>query len=453
MSVVTESLEAGIQRTGGNPVDFLRNVQYPAFEFPVKGEWSNWRDEQRAWRETAVLLDQSHHMVDLFISGPDTIKALTELGVNSMANFGPGVAKQYICVNDDGYFVGDGVLVYLSDGSVNLVSVPSVVNWTHYQMISRGYDVEIIRDDNSNRRKGAPKVYRYEMQGPAALEIVEAATGTALPKVKFFHTTELSIAGCKVTAIRHGMAGQPGFEFFGDWKDGEKVLEALLKAGEGFGMKRGGAKCYATANVESGWIPGPFSAVFGPNEKGYREWLPAEAYGSLGGSMYSQDVTDYYVTPYDIGYGRVVKFDHDFVGREALEKIAKEPRRDKVVLHWNAQDVAAALSSWMEPGLPAKYIELPKSRYAWFQMDTVLKGGDQVGISMDLGLIPNESAFISLATLDLDHCEAGTEVSVLWGEDPVSKKPTVEPHKQIEVRATVAPWPFAQVVRSTYREN
>jgi glycine cleavage system aminomethyltransferase T len=290
--VVVESLEQGIQGSGGNPVEFLRNVQYPAFEFPVKGEWTNWRDEQRAWRETAVLLDQSHHMADLFISGPDTVKALTELGVNSFANFVPGAAKQYICVNDDGYFIGDGVLVYRHDGVVNLVSVPSVVNWTHYQLLTRGYDVEVVRDDNSNRRQGAPTLFRYELQGPNALEVVQRAAGETLPKVKFFHTIQVKIAGNEYTALRHGMAGQPGFEIFGPWEHGERVLEALLEAGRDLGLIRGGARCYATANVESGWIPGPFSAVFGEREKGYREWLPADAYGSLGGSMYSRDVTD-----------------------------------------------------------------------------------------------------------------------------------------------------------------
>jgi glycine cleavage system aminomethyltransferase T len=449
--MVAENLEQGIQRSGGNAVEFLRNVQYPAFEFPVKGEWTNWRDEQRAWRESAVLLDQSHHMADLFISGPDTIKALNEISVNNFTDFGPGEAKQYICVNSDGHFIGDGIVVYLPDGSINVVSVPSAINWTHYQLEASGYDVKVVRDDNSNRRKGAPKVFRYEIQGPNALQIVERAVGGALPKVKFFHTIQLTIAGEHCTALRHGMAGQPGFEIFGAWAANEKVLDALLEAGRDLGLKRGGARCYATANVESGWIPGPLSAVFGPDEKGYREWLPADAYGSLGGSMYTLDITDYYVTPYDIGYGRVVNFDHDFIGRAALERWAKAPRRDKVVLVWNPEDVAAALRSWMEPGIPAKFIELPKSRYAWFQMDTVLKGGRQVGISMDLGLIPNERAFISLATVDLEHCKAGTEVSVVWGEDPLSQKPTVEPHKQVEIRATVAPWPYARVVRDSYR--
>jgi vanillate/3-O-methylgallate O-demethylase len=444
---VNQSLEAEITRAGGNPIDFLRNVQYPAFEFPVKAEWSNWRDEQRAWRDSCVLLDQSHHMADLFISGPDTLKALTELGVNSFTNFGPGTAKQYVCTNQDGHYVGDGILIYLPDGSVNLVSVPSVVNWTHYHLERGGHQLKIERDDNSNRRPGPPKIFRYELQGPNAVALVEKLIGGPVPPVKFFHTAQFNIGGTRYTALRHGMAGQPGFEIFGPWQDNEKVLDALLKAGEGLELKRGGARCYTTANVESGWIPGPFSAVFGPAEKGYREWLPAAAYGSLGGSMDSPNVHDYYLTPFDIGYGKVVKFDHDFVGREALERSAKEQRRDKVSLVWNPEDVAALVRTWMEPGLPAKYLELPKSRYAWFQMDKVLRGGRQVGISFDLGLIPNERAFISLASLDIDLCKPGTEVSVLWGEAPNSTKPTVERHRQIEVRATVAPCPYAQIIR------
>ncbi|HWL46250.1 MAG TPA: aminomethyl transferase family protein [Sphingomonadaceae bacterium] len=452
--MVRDSLEAGIQAAGGNPIEFLRNVQYPAFEFPVRSEWTNWRDEQRAWRDSCVLFDQSHHMADLFLSGPDAVKALTRLGVNSFANFGPGMAKQYICVNDGGHFVGDGIVVYLPDGTINLVSVPSVINWTHYHLETGGYDIRIERDDNSNRRQGAPRIFRYELQGPAALAVVEKMVGRPLPKVKFFHTTQLAIGGSEYTALRHGMAGQPGFEIFGPWADADKVLEAILDAGAAFGLKRGGAKCYSTANVESGWIPGPFSAVFGEAEKGYREWLPAAAYGSLGGSMDSTDVADYYVTPYDIGYGKVVNFDHDFVGRAALEGLAKQPRRDKVSLLWNPEDVAAALRSWMEPGTPVKYIELPKARYAWFQMDKVLRNGRQVGISMDNGLIPNERAFISLASVDLEHCRPGTELTVLWGENPRSAKPAVEPHRQMEIRATVAPCPFAQVIRDVgYRKS
>jgi vanillate/3-O-methylgallate O-demethylase len=147
-----------------------------------------------------------------------------------------------------------------------------------------------------------------------------------------------------------------------------------------------------------------------------------------------------------------VKFDHDFLGREALERIAGTPRRTKVTLVWNPDDVVQAVRSLQEPGLPAKYIELPKARYAFFQVDTVLRDGKQVGMSLDVGYIANERAFVSLATIDLDCAEPGTEVTVLWGEEPNSAKPAVEEHRQIEVRATVAPAPYVREVRESYRK-
>jgi glycine cleavage system aminomethyltransferase T len=160
-----------------------------------------------------------------------------------------------------------------------------------------------------------------------------------------------------------------------------------------------------------------------------------------------------YLTPYDIGYGKHVKFDHDFLGRAGLEKAAATPRRDKVTLAWNVDDVLSVMRSHFEPGTPAKYIEFPKSRYAFFQVDKVLHKGRYVGMSTDVGYITNERAMISLATLDLEVTKPGTEVVVLWGESPNSLKPAIEPHRQVEIRATVAPVPYARVIRDAYRKN
>lgn len=445
------SLEQAINEAG-SAVQFLRNSQYPAVEFPVRSEWTNWRSEQMAWRETCVLLDQSHHMSNLFISGPDAFRFLSEHGVNSFANFRPNMAKQFVAANEDGYYVGDGILFYLDEGSFDLVANATVINWIQYHLEAGRYDATYERDDNSNRRVGPPKLYRYELQGPTAAAIVADLIGRQVPEVKFFRMTELEIAGVRVRALRHGMAGQPGFELFGPWDDGERVLEAILKAGAVHGLKRGGGRCYATANLESAWIPRPMTAVFGEKEKAYREWLPANAIGSLGGSMDSPDIKDYQHTPYDIGYGHIVKFDHEFKGRDAMQEIAKRPSRRKVTLVWNVDDVLAVFRSQFEDGLPAKFIELPKSRYAFFQVDKVLNDGVYAGMSTDVGYIANERAFISLASID-GSCADGTEVAVLWGEKPNSQKPGVEPHRQVEIRATVAPAPYPRVIRDSYRKS
>jgi glycine cleavage system aminomethyltransferase T len=282
---------------------------------------------------------------------------------------------------------------------------------------------------------------------------MEQVSGTSLPDVKFFNMAEFSIAGRRIRGLRHGMAGQPGFELFGPWADGEAVLEAILEAGKDHGLVRAGAKAYSTANLESGWVPAPMPAVYSdePVQQAYREWLPVAKAGSIGGSMGSADIRDYYLTPYDIGYGKTIRFDHDFIGREALERLAEGPHRTKVTLIWNADDVTAAIGSLYRPGPGAKYIDLPKARYATHHQDKVLGGGEQIGVSMDCGYLANERVMVSLATLDPAHAEPGTEVAVVWGEQPNSAKPQVEEHRQVEIRATVAPAPYAEFAREQYR--
>ena len=91
-----KNLEQLLQ-TSGNTVEMLRNSQLGAYVYPVvPSEFSNWRDEQRAWRESAVLFDQSHHMAELTITGPDALKLMSYCTINTFSNFGPNKAKQMV---------------------------------------------------------------------------------------------------------------------------------------------------------------------------------------------------------------------------------------------------------------------------------------------------------------------------------------------------------------------
>ena len=447
-----QSLEAAIATAGG-AVEFLRNAQARPHTFPVRPEFSNWRSEQTSWRQSCALLDQSHHMTDLFLRGPDALGLLERLAVNSFANFTPGKAKQYVAVNADGFIVGDAILFHLPDGSFDLVGHPMVLDWVEFHALSERLDVELERDENSIvRASGPPKQYRFELQGPTAAALIEELTGRELPDVKFFNMASFEIAGQHVDALRHGMAGQPGFELFGPWEQGERIREALIEAGAQHGLVQVGSRAYSTANLESGWVPAPFAAIFsGEGTKPYREWLPANRAGSLAGSFNSADVSDYYLSPYELGYGKVIGFDHDFIGREALAAMAGEHKREKVTLVWDPRDVADAIGSALRVGDAAKFIELPKARYGLFQVDTVRRGGKQIGVSHDCGYIYNERAFVSLASIDIELAPVGSEVTVVWGESPNSRKPAVEPHVQVEIRATVAAAPFVSFARSSYR--
>src|SRR5690606_13827946 len=212
-----QSLEEKIQAIG-NPVDMLRNSPTGPYVYPVvPPEYSNWRDEQHAWQHTCVLYNQSYHMTDMYIEGPDALRLLTSLGINSMNNFGTDKAKQYVVCNPDGYVIGDVVLFNLGNERYNIVGRPSTHNWVRFNAEKGGYDVRFELDERVAARDGEirRKAYRFQLQGPNALKTMEKATGGKVPDLKFFNTTTLTIAGRQVSALRHGMAGQPGFELYG----------------------------------------------------------------------------------------------------------------------------------------------------------------------------------------------------------------------------------------------
>jgi len=456
-----KSLE-DLLRTVENPVAMLRNSQIGAYIYPiVSAEYSNWRDEQRAWRETAVLYDQSHHMVNAYIEGRDALKLLSHLGTNSYSKFPVNRAKQFAPCSYDGYVIGDGILFHLEENRLAFVGRAPAANWIRFHAETGGYDVKFEIDDRSpSNPKGKAVVrtcYRYQIQGPNAPQIIEKMNGGPVQEIKFFNMDVINIAGRKVRALRHGMAGAPGLEVWGPYEEREEIRAAIVAAGKDFGLREVGARAYSTNALESGWIPSPLPAVYtGEKMKPYRQWLPAtgwEATASIGGSFESKNIEDYYLSPYALGYGPFVKFDHDFIGREALEKMAAKPQRKKVTFAWDSQDVLRAFASMFEQGDPYKYIDLPQSNFASASYDKVLSDGKTVGLSMFSGYSYNERTMLSLGVADAD-VESGTEVTIVWGEaGGGSKKPTVERHKQIEIRAVVSPAPYSKVVRETYAKG
>jgi vanillate/3-O-methylgallate O-demethylase len=456
-----KNLEELIQ-SAGNPVNMLRNSQIGAYVYPVvPTEYSNWRDEQLAWRETAVLFDQSHHMFNLYVEGPDALKMLSHLATNSFANFPVNRAKHFSPCSYDGYVIGDGILFHLEENSLVYVGRAPVANWLQFHAETGGFKVTTKMDPRSpSNPKGKAIVrscYRYQIQGPNAPQILEKVNGGPVPEIKFFNMGYINIAGRKVRALRHGMAGAPGLEVWGPYEEREEIREAIIDAGKDFGLSEVGARAYASNTLESGWIPSPLPAVYtGEKMKAYRQWSPATSYestGSLAGSFESNNIEDYYMTPYALGYGPFVKFDHDFIGREALEKMQGEPHRKKVTFAWNSEDVVKVFASLFEHGEIYKYIDLPQSNYASASYDKILSDRKTVGLSMFTGYSYNERSMLSLGVVDAD-VEVGTEVQLVWGESGGgSNKPTVERHKQFEIRAIVSPVPYSKVARETYAKG
>jgi vanillate/3-O-methylgallate O-demethylase len=447
----------------GNTVELLRNSQIGAYVYPVVPyEFSNWRREQRAWRETAVLFDQSHHMVNFFIRGPEARKLLSETGINNVDDFPVDRAKQFVPTSPSGHVIGDGILFHLDDEEYVWVGRAPVANWLAYRAES-GYDVEIEKDDRS---PSAPygkavtrKYWRFQIQGPNAWQVIEKVNGGPVDQLKFFHMATMNVGGREVRTLRHGMAGEPGLELFGPYETYDEARETILEAGREFGLEPCGARAYASNTLESGWIPSPLPAIYtGEELRGYREWLPAQGYeatNALAGSFVSDDIEDYYLNPWELGYGQFVKFDHDFIGRDSLEQIEPEQQRKKVTLAWDGDDVAKIFASLLDTDEdPYQFLDVPISNYGASNFDSVLDGGgDLVGLSLFTGYSYNERRVLSLATVD-PEVELGDEVRVVWGEpDGGTRKKTVEPHRQLEVSAVVSPVPYSEHARTTYAEG
>lgn len=440
------SLEQKITAAGG-VLNMLRGSGVGHAVFPgIPSEFTNWRDEQRAWHESVVLFEQSYHMTELHLRGADAKTFVAGFVSNNLADLNPLRAKQIVMLDPDGYLVSDAILFCEADDFLRVVGPPTASSWLQYNAGLTDLRVEATRDENMIVPRPSRDVFRFQLQGPNALALVQEVAEGPLPEIKFFHIGEFKIAGHTVRALRHGMAGQPGFEIYGPWDSRDAVRARVETVGETFGLRKAGAVTYPTAAQESGWMPRPFPAIYrGESMKGFREWLPAASFegnASLGGSFVSEDASDYLVEPYELGYGRLVHFEHEFVGRDALLERKEGPHRAKVTLEWNNEDVFNVLRRSLGTDRPrTKFIALPVPMYATFEYDAVLVDGRTIGTSQWMSYSSNAGAILSTALLDPAEAQIGREVTLLWGE-PGSRRANVEEHEVVGIRAKIAPVPY-----------
>jgi len=420
----------------------------------IPQEYTNWREEQRAWRETAYFFNQSHHMPVMTLKGRDTHKLLSKLSINDITDFGVGRAKQFISATPRGHLISDCITYRHAEDSFEMISGMPVLNWVNYNVESSGYDIEVVRDAATAYNKTGRRLrYRFQLEGPNAAKIFDEVVEGGAPEIGFFRTATVRIRGHEVLVLRHGMSGHLGVELSGPYEDLEVIQTAFLEAGEKYGMRQGGLKSYFSTVYESGWFPFMLPGIFTGDElAGYREWLSAdswEANAQLGGSFYSENIEDYYITPWDVGYGRLLKFNHDFVGRAALEEKAKMPQRSRVTLVWNKEDVLKIFGSQIGDGPRYKSLEFPVTNIGWPHYDIVrTSDGRAAGLSAHCGYSANEREALSLAMVAKEFAEPGTELVLTWGEvNGGSRKAHVERHEQIDIRVTVAPAPYTAIAR------
>ena len=450
-----------------NPVQMLRNSKAGMYVYPVvTPEFRNWRTEQEAWRSGAVLFDQTHHMDEVIVEGPQATEFLSHHGINSFANFELNRAKHFVPVTPNGHVIGDHIIFREREDKYVLVGRAPTSNWLMFCAAYGKWNIRIRHDPRSTSRPEGERVirehYRFQIQGPLAPKIFEQMNGGPIPDIKFFHVDWINIGSKKVQALRHGMSGAPGLEIWGPYADKHYIQSVILEAAAkvGVDLVQCGSRAYSTNTLESGWIPSPLPGIYTGEGimSEYRDWLGADMYeaaGAIGGSFVSENIEDYYVNPFELGYDFYIGWKKDdFIGKSALEAIkATGAKRKKVTFEWNRDDVLKVIASAFEDGTPYKWIDFPQPNYASSSADMVLNAeGQMVGMSMFNGYSWNERSMLSLGVVN-SNVAVGDVLTLKWGEPDDTEKTSTELHKQAEIRVRVAPTPYSKEARENYADS
>jgi glycine cleavage system aminomethyltransferase T len=394
-------------------------------------EYGDWRAEEASWKETCYIHAGLNPAPTFRVKGPDAQRLFSDLCVNGFADFQPGALKHGIMCNDNGLVIAHGVLMKLAeDEFISFFLAP----YAAYKFYSGGYNAqaEWVQD-----------MFMLQVAGPRSLEALEAVTGECLHDIQFGHHRTSTIQGVGVRIARMGMAGSLGYEVHGPSDKATVLYDAIVAAGQPFGMVKIGWLAWQMHHTADGF---PQSFVHFPLPWGEDKGLMAsmgmppemEKFpGTYAGSM-GDNLKLLYRNPFELGWGHAVKFDHDFIGRAALEKEAASPRRKMVTLLWNVDDVVDVYASQLREGQAFMWMDLPvhvgqhqsgNILYA----DQVLKGGKVVGVSSGRQYSAYFRAMVSLCSIDVAQGELGNEVTVLWGNPGT---------KQKEIRAAVARFPY-----------
>ncbi|WP_201766648.1 aminomethyltransferase family protein [Sphingobium quisquiliarum] len=235
-------------------------------------EYTDWLDESMSWKQTCYIGDWSFLWQRRYL-GPDVFKLFSDFTVNSFANFAVGQSRHAIHVTKAGKVIAEGILTRLGEQEVRLFGRGTF--WIDYQLAQGSYDVESIAEEG----------YNFQVAGPLAAAVMEKLVGPQIRDIKFMRNGETIIAGRPVVALRQGMSGEPGWELQGPAEDAKAVYDAVVEAGQEFGIRKLGGRaafinhleaCYPTIvpTICLRFSMRTFAAIWKPSAPGCRHSPP-----------------------------------------------------------------------------------------------------------------------------------------------------------------------------------
>lgn len=391
------------------------------------------KEELLACRETAWLGCFLNISPVYDVSGPDAVKLLNDVCVNrDFSKLKISGSRHALMCNEKGQLIADGLITRIDDETFRTYWLAPALPF-YVDTLGMNVKGQWITDE-----------YFFQIDGPKSLQILEKATQTDLHDIKFAGKKDVKIAGTDMTVVRLGMSGCLAYEVHGEEKNADLVFDTIMEAGKEFGIKQQGTNTYCRNHTQGGypnqwihfWYPwlssGDALAQFVTNEP---HIAPHHKIYPFSGSA-SDDVQNAFVTPHDLAWDYLISYDHDFVGKEALQEIEKKSPRKCVTLEWNAADVGVIFASQFM-GAEVEPLDIitkvGDGADEPFIISKVLCEGSVVGVASGRTHDFYHRRMISLAFIKSEFAIEGKELKILWGTPGTPQK---------EIRAIVAQFPY-----------
>jgi glycine cleavage system aminomethyltransferase T len=396
-------------------------------------EADDWQSASLSWKESCYI-HAGISGAEVTIKGPDAQALVSMSAINDCYKWRLNFGKHLVMCDENG-LISSHALVNRTAEDTFVMSAGNP--WPWLKLLNTGkYQAEPIFGD----------IYVFQCAGPKSLTCIEDFLQADLHDLKCLETRTITVPGLGIETLvqRIGMSGTLSYELRGPAQDGPAVYDAFYQVGKArYDMKRLGWRTYFVNHTEGGYPQtscsfsqacdiDPDFIASGMN------LLPPVYTGSYDPANARARLR----TPGEVGWSWMAKFDHDFVGRAAVEAEAAAPKRTIVTLEWNDEDVADIYNSQFRYGEPYKYMELPCSpqQPAGGNADRVLsKEGREIGVASASVYSKYFRKFICQCTIDVDQADIGNEVVLEWGDfGGIIKK----------VRARVERYPYLDLVRN-----
>jgi len=372
----------------------LDNGEWPLLPFA----YDTWVNEELSWYDSSYIHAGLNPFLFFDVKGEDYLKLLSEVSVSTFNDYPVGKARHTIICNDKGKLVLDGIVVRRAEDEFISMCLPPP------DLLNRMTGNKYSFTCESTRCKR----FFYQMCGPRSLEIAEAATRQDLHDIRFMYTKDAKIAGRDVFILRTGMAGTLGYEVHGKIEDALTVYDTLLEVGREYGITELGRLGYLNCHAE-GSIPQVAEHFATPFDE-----MPV-----ISGSL-PRDSELVFRSPIDLGWEKMISFDHDFVGKEALKAELEGHHNTMVHLIWDKDDMLKIIASAFDPDGSCDILDLVCDydyvrNNGGIHIDAVYDGDKMIGASSGRMLSSKTREMLSICTIDQDYAVEGKTVEVLWG--------------------------------------